>query len=194
MPLFLFLIPFVLNNPEVMAKPKPKRDHANPGYILFFQPLTDLPQTISQKYLRELAELLRESSSPTLNNLIVERTLQDNCFKMGLKSCQPGIYGYNVCFKQNKDPGYFCYKYGKLNSIRYFQESVFNRLHWNRFALRFNYACVNRETSLCKKIHKLNIKYLGLYFKQVNQKRGKNKKGKRAKRVRKKKVPWWREF
>lgn len=136
------------------------------GYMLFFQPLYDLPENISQSYIYEARELIASTPSPEVEELLARTYQNDTCSKKKLKTCQHGLYNLQTCINpKSKHIGKDCKRLTKKKKNTFFHESVFNRLLWNQFALQLSLSCQKTQSALCQKLSKLHDQYY-LKFKQ----------------------------
>ncbi|NQZ19874.1 MAG: hypothetical protein HRT44_11535 [Bdellovibrionales bacterium] len=150
------------------------------GFVLFFQPLYELPQITSQSYLSELRELIKSDNDTQINALIMQKYQNDICAKKNMKSCVQGLYAKNRCLKNSQQAGIICFnKSIKAKTHHYFEESVFNRQQWNHFALNLSRHCQKTQSSSCQKLHKLHGKFFKIYRDFIIKKR-KSKKAKKA--------------
>lgn len=152
------------------------------GFVLFFQPLYQLPENTTQSYINELRILLSESNDKNLNSFILKKYQNDTCYKKKSMTCLHGLYKTKQCSSLSEIAVKTCLKKsGNSSSSSYFQESVFNRLQWNHFALQLSHYCQLKITTHCQKLSLLHEKYLKIYRDRFSKKKPKKKKVKEKK-------------
>lgn len=146
------------------------------GFILLFQPLYELPTSTTQPYLAQLRKILHDLPDKNIDRLLIRNYQNDTCAKKKLKTCVHGLYSTNKCLHKKDSPSKICFKKTKNRATNsYFEESVFNRLNWNHFAIQISHSCQKSLSKTCKALGLLHSKYFKIYRNFIIQKRKKQK-------------------
>lgn len=146
--------------PQEQAFAKKIKSKIKPA-LLYFQPLQEFNEETRIQYFVEIQEALQMAQTPSLIALLVINH-QNDCPKTK-KRCDPLIYHHKKCLPEMRHPGEFCKKSTKTTS-RFFEESVFNRLSWNKKAIEINKDCLKSNEISCQNLSKIRKKYEKIFF------------------------------
>ena len=157
---FLFVLIGILSfTPSLLAK-------ENVGHILFYQTLSDLPESETLRYIQSFREIVHKNRSSELTKAFAVKT-SIHCARRKMNSCHPALFGENVCTSKR----YFnCLKAGKRKRFRsFFADPAFHRISWNSLGLHINKICSSKKIYSCIQLFQLKEKTLTRNKKHLQQ-------------------------
>lgn len=127
----------------------------NVGHILFYQTLSELPESETLNYIKSFRLILSQNLSQELRKAL-ETKSSSHCVKKKRRTCHPGLYGENICFSKSQKMASACAKAGKRKRFStFFADPAFHRISWNSLGLRINKVCSRKKHFSCIKLFQL---------------------------------------
>ncbi len=162
--LFLFLTQTNLwGEPQKNIK---QNQETQSEFLIYYQPLSRLQNNQVSDYIQTIQLYFKNERDPHFNELLTDPNPSPFCTKHHFKSCLHLIYNTKDCIPKKQTPAAFCHSKAKKMTKDDFAEPVFDRINWNRWALKINRFCFTTQNEVCLKLVKLRSQYMDLYNKR----------------------------
>lgn len=141
------------------------------GYLLYYQPLFEFPQTQAQAYIVETRKILAQNHALDLEKIIATDGNSAQCRKPKGLACSSALYPKAKCVPRNKVPSQYCNLTSSNHPNDFFDESVFSRIEWNKLALQINTYCNLNKNPVCSVLAKLQKSYMEKYTQLIRAQR-----------------------
>lgn len=132
----------------------------NVGHILFYQTLSELPESETLNYIKNFRHILSQNLSHDLSQALKTKS-SPLCLKKKRKTCHPGLYGENICVRKSQKSSVACAKAGKRKRFSlFFKDPAFHRVSWNSLGLRINKVCSKKKNFSCIQLFQLKERFL----------------------------------
>lgn len=141
------------------------------GYLLYYQPLFEFPQTQAQAYLVEVRKILAQNHAMDLEKIIAVDGDTTACRKPKDLACIQALYPKSKCVPRNKVPSQYCHQTSSNHANDFFDESVFSRIEWNKLALQINAYCNVNKNPVCPTLARHQDQYMQKYSQLIRTQR-----------------------
>jgi hypothetical protein len=159
--MWLTLILLIHSYPTANANPVDKPT----SYVHYFQPLSELPPHQSMEYVKSLRRHLKNTGSVDMEKQLYSNSESSHCKKQRRPSCREAIYGADLCIPEKQVASDFCEKISQPLKFNPFQDPLFDRLRWNKWALAINQICLKQNLKVCTLLGNQHQTYLKIHGK-----------------------------
>ncbi len=167
---FFFFLAFFFSF-SLLAKDATRAENTNASFLLFYQPLFEMEPVEAKTYLQQVRSLFKKNQEEAIEQVLLGRPSSDKCQRKGLQTCSQALYFHQNCIPKKNKASQFCYKKAKSIPAGHFQEPIFNRIQWNKFAVGVNYFCNKNPSQVCPLLSELQEKYMKSYLQLMAQRR-----------------------
>jgi hypothetical protein len=151
----LFFIGLV-SSLTIQAKDPVRPENTQAPFVLFYQPLTRLPDAKAKAYIQKLRGIFQSNEEVAVEKLLVAQPNSRKCQRQQLWTCAKALFLHARCVPKKQHPSRFCPRHTPPIPSNHFKEPLFNRLEWNQWALRVNYHCNTQPASVCQRLSELH--------------------------------------
>lgn len=170
------ILALILMPNSAMAKKAKAIAQTPAGFVLYYQPLFEFPQTQAQSYIHEIQTIIAHNNSMDLEKILATEGKEKACKKPKGLACTEALYPKAKCVPRNKIPSQHCAKTSGKHSTEFFSEPVFSRIQWNKMAIQLNTYCLNSKNPVCVSLNKHQDQYMNKYSHLIRTQREHRKK------------------
>lgn len=167
----VFLLPFIILASQASHGAKLDRPSS---FVLYFQPLFELPHHKTAAYIKELHLVIAGGDSAQFEQLL--KVKDRNSRSKAL--CHPTLYFNRIPLPANKKPSRYCLEKALHIPVDFFQDPVFKRIEWNKLSLKINHFCNKKIIKICRELSLLHNKCMQEYLNFISQEKLKFKEKK----------------
>lgn len=134
---------------------------ASAGSVVTYSSLRNAPLKKSLTYINQVQKIIKVGGDVRMNEAVVSKNSADICAAKKQLTCQPGLYGFNRCVRNQETAIFTCPRpVSEKMLTAYFAEPEFHRASWTSFAMKLTKACTTKYTKACKDLVSLKSQFL----------------------------------